>query len=358
MNQNADDRNLHQVQKDLSRTAQEQLFSWGKPDGREKIKRFVRGSLLRQQIAPADGYNWPHALLAEGLLAAAYLPEEEASCLKRYYEGWLAKGQPLFYLDNAAHGMPLLDLYQRTRDGRYLMAAEKLVDYLRSYPVDGEGNLAYRQREKNRIFADGLGMICPFLIRYGVLTGEEKLLELGVIQLKNFLRDGMDAGSGLPYHGFDSVSKVKYGCIGWGRAVGWLMGALSTSLRCLPKEHPHRAQLAEALRQLTDAAFSCQRKDGGFSWQLPAMEGPADTSAAAMIGCAMLDAHFLIDDNVKMQDNLQRLTEFLLEHTREGKTQDASGECEGFSQYPQRYGSYPWSNGPALRFFRLIDKMM
>ena len=37
-------------------------------------------------------------------------------------------------------------------------AAEKLVDYLRSYPVDGEGNLAYRQREKNRIFADGLGM--------------------------------------------------------------------------------------------------------------------------------------------------------------------------------------------------------
>lgn len=47
----------------------------------------------------------------------------------------------------------------------------------------------------------------------------------------------MDAASGLPYHGFDSDTGVKYGIIGWGRAVGWLMSGISESLAYLPEKH-------------------------------------------------------------------------------------------------------------------------
>ena len=38
----------------------------------------------------------------------------------------------------------------------------------------------------------------------------------------------------------------------------------------------------------------------------------------------------------------------LEQSVRNGRVYQCSGECEGFSQYPQRYGAYPWSLGPAL----------
>ena len=42
--------------------------------------------------------------------------------------------------------------------------------------------------------------------------------------------------SGLPYHGYDLKTKVKYGIIGWGRAVGWLLLAMADSYEYLEKE--------------------------------------------------------------------------------------------------------------------------
>ena len=47
----------------------------------------------------------------------------------------------------------------------------------------------------------------------------------------------------------------------------------------------------------------------------------------------------------------------ILKSVKEGRIYDCSGECEGFSQYPQVYGAYPWSLGPGLRFLLLRKKM-
>jgi hypothetical protein len=33
---------------------------------------------------------------------------------------------------------------------------------------------------------------------------------------------------------------------------------------------------------------------------------------------------------------------------KDGRVYQCSGECLDFAQYPQKYGAYPWSLGPAL----------
>lgn len=74
----------------------------------------------------------------------------------------------------------------------------------------------------------------------------------------------MDAASGLPYHGFDSDTGVKYGIIGWGRAVGWLMSGISESLAYLPEKTPQFSFLRDHFQKLSAIVVGFQKEDGSF----------------------------------------------------------------------------------------------
>lgn len=116
----------------------------------------------------------------------------------------------------------------------------------------------------NQIYADTIGMTAPFLCRYGKLRGESGLVKLGVMQIVHFLDHGMDEKTGLPYHGFDSATGMKYGCVGWGRAVGWLMMGIAETLACLPEQTPQFPFMQGHLQRLTRTVAEYQRQDGSF----------------------------------------------------------------------------------------------
>ena len=102
--------------------------------------------------------------------------------------------------------------------------------------------------------------------------------------LTEFLKYSMDEVTGLPYHGYDTKTKVKYGIIGWGRAVGWLMLAMCDSFEYLAEG---KEKLLLAYQKLVKKVLDYLREGGCFSGQLSTLEGPKDTSATAMIGYAM-----------------------------------------------------------------------
>ncbi len=70
----------------------------------------------------------------------------------------------------------------------------------------------------------------------------------------------------------NTALSVKYGIIGWGRATGWLLMGMS-GIICDTGDK----EVLAAFREIIDAVFTHQRRDGLFSWQLEAMDGPADT---------------------------------------------------------------------------------
>lgn len=107
-------------------------------------------------------------------------------------------------------------------------AVEKLAAYGMNYPVDEMGSFPYRAAQKNGyIFVDLIGLMCPFLYRYGVVYDRADVMELAVKQIVNFAAYGMDGVTGLPYHGYVADAACKYGIIGWGRAVGWLLRGMA-----------------------------------------------------------------------------------------------------------------------------------
>lgn len=344
-----------------------ELLSYGVPDIRTRLKNFVKKYILGRKIAPADLVFWPTGLLAAGLwnCRTQEMTLQIENALAAYFVRWQRKGMPLYFLDDLVAGETFLEQYLNESDktdkgfgaeeerkvkdaavGQYREAVDKMADYVLTYARDEAGSLLYRAGQGNGyVFADTLGLVCPFLYRYGMAFERQECMELAVKQIANFLAYGMDGESGLPYHGYDMADGCKYGIIGWGRAVGWMLRGMAG---CLLSEYGTE-RLKEPFIGLVDAVLVYQRPDGGFSWQLQAIEGPRDTSAAGMV-CAALKKGIELEilEGEKYRQAYECGKASLEKSIREGKVYDCSGECEGFAQYPQRYGAYPWALGPAL----------
>ena len=363
----------------LIENACKELLSYGVWDVRTRCKYLVKRWLLHSRMAKEDLVFWPTGLLAAGLWTcreelikgsqtkpAGEMPESAETqrliemienALAAYYERWQKRSMPLQVLDDLLSGEVLLHAFsemERTRANNILGlsgqalggALELLAAYGASQPADGAGSFYYRPAHGNTaVFVDGIGLACPFLYQYGETFGKMEYRELAVRQIVNFLSYGMDVGTGLPYHGYDMTDGCKHGIIGWGRAVGWLLRGM---VGCLSSDYG-RQRLETPYRELVKAVLPWQRPDGYFSWQLQALEGLADTSATGMICAAIrqgMEMGALAGEDCEKA--LSAGKRALEKSVRDGRVYHCSGECEGFSCYPQKYGEYPWSLGPAL----------
>lgn len=346
----------------MVKEAEYELLKYPKHTPVYYLKRPVKALTGRKQ-EPLDKINWPTGLLAKGL-ADYYMQNknsEEAliisKYLKKYFDRWIRHGCKMHYLDDAFSGMALIDLHQITGDEKYKKAADAMVKYLFHHETDEAGSFPYRPKQKNNyIFADGIGMVCPFLCKYGSTYGDTNAINLAAAQIQNFIGMGMDGKTGLPYHGYQYESGVKYGIIGWGRAVGWLMIGMAECLAYMEETTHGYETIKQSYRRLVDKVEVYQLENGLYSWQLGAKEGPVDTSATAMILYAIarsLDTKVLIGIH---KSRMMRGREALWNSVKDGKIYECLAECQGFCMYPQVYGAYPWSLGPALSLFVMTEE--
>jgi len=329
---------------------------------KDYTKRFFK-RLTGRYVPPRDHINWPSGLLANALVAyyQNHLSLEISLVIKHalinYYKRFIRSRQKFHYLDNVVAGYALIDLHQRTGDEQFKEVLDQMIKYLKQHPVDGEGSLPYRSAHNNmHIYVDAIGMICPFLCKYGFTYGDANATNLAIKQIKNFCRNGIDTRSGLPYHGYEYKSQTRYGIIGWGRACGWLMMGMVDSLIHMDKNNADYDEIKQTFRRLVDKVEAYQRDDGFYPWQLPAREGPIDTSATAMILYAIARG---IENDILIGIHRSRLLrgwDALINAVEDGKLCNCLAECGGFGIYPQKYDAYPWSLGPALSLFSISIK--
>ena len=337
---------------------------------KQKIKQWIKTCVPGMTPEKAERYSWPQALLAMGLLQAYEQTKDKTalSSVFSYLRRWKNSGYPIAHVDHVMNGSVALwteEILTREKreDAESLEAlwicregADICAGWIKAAKKTADGILAYRSQHPDWLFADTLGMLCPFACRYGVQKQDKELLNLGIRQLELFFQKGMDEKTGLPYHGYDEKTGMKYGIIGWGRACGWMLLGLSQSIlwiseqsaacpssQSVAREGCNRLLLLQ--QQLLDSVFAWQRADGGFSWQLQAREGHRDTSAEGMIGYgAWLAAETAaVQRSEQWSPALSRLTAIMQTSIRDGRVTDCSGECKGFAEYP-------WGSGSALAF--------
>lgn len=327
----------------------EQLRAYPKWSKKDYIK-YILKKILGKNPPKRNTFFWPHAMLAMGLVEYAWISEKSGvlDALREYYSDWKKKGCPLQYVDDVMNGCALI--YLNDKAGGWDEEIKKMREMVFSHPSDKEGNLLYRTHCPNYVFADTLGMVVPFLTEYyRVHPQDTEALELAEKQILNFLQNGMDEDTGLPYHGFDTGDGSKCGIIGWGRAVGWLLLGMAYFVKNVPNPDP---QIVQDLKDILLKVCKYQRKDGSFAWQMTTREGHEDTSATAMICYAAkigMDKLVLTDNERRELERCIHIgAKSLYKNISGGNITNCSGECLGFAMYPQVYGTYPWAQGMTL----------
>ena len=348
---------------------------------KDRAKDLVKSAMGRS-VRTKDPLFWPAGMLMLGLVearraiferhdsipGAQELIDDIDAVILKHITLWKNKhGSKVEYIDDALAGAALVKLYQQSYDEGLRTAckdaADKIYTFLLTSPRDEKGTIVYNaDRSAGNVFSDGVGMVGMFLAIYGDVFEKKESLELAKVQLSNFRKYGMDERTGLPYHGYaiKDGALEKKGVLSWGRAAGWLIMGLSEYALVTEEKkeftdwdedsEPEVEQtdsLAKWFMELSEIFLSYQRTEGGYGWQIQALQGHLDTSATGMVVYGLLNG-LRETDRLETVQALNSSFAAIESARQEGKILEALSSCDDFGVHYQVYGSYPWGQGAAL----------
>jgi rhamnogalacturonyl hydrolase YesR len=200
----------------------------------------------------------------------------------------------------------------------------------------------YRKDQSQKVYiVDTLGMVCPFLIRYGILFNKEASVQLAFEQLDYYTRFGLDKDSFLPSHAIYQTNNIKVGPHNWGRGIGWYFFPMSEYYKYVDKEifQIELNGLQESLEIL---------KTGEGVWnQFPGISNKFDASPTVMYMYAF--------NNINPGTYSKEMVYNLLKpHIYNGVIGPTSGGAFGINNYSRTFGQSELTQGIFLMLLSTV----
>lgn len=239
-----------------------------------------------------DGHEAPKWDYKIGMILTAYQKLYSKTNDPKYYDyvkgyadvfidetGAIKKFDPKNHsLDNINAGKILFDLYDKTKEEKYLTALKTLRNNFDDYPRTQSGGFWHKKIYPNQMWLDGLYMGEPFYARYITeLEAGEKLNDVAH-QFELLHNHTFDKKTNLYFHAWDESKQMPWANKEtgtaphiWLRALGWYGMALVDVLDYLPKDHSKRNELIGYLNELAIAVSKYQDKSGLW-YQIPNLQ--------------------------------------------------------------------------------------
>ena len=208
-------------------------------------------------------------------------------------------------LDGVNPAKNLLTLYKITNDKKYRKGAYRVFQQLLGQPRTKEGNFWHKQVYTQQVWLDGLYMAQPFYMEYDVLFNNSKNIEDIYNQLSNVQEIMRDKVTGLYYHGYDSVKEQNWADKKtglsqnfWLRSLGWLsMALLDTLTNASDKGSDNWKKLEKMFIDLIDSMLKFQDDETGMWFQVPNYphrgKNYLETTGSAMYSYSLLKGYRL-----------------------------------------------------------------
>ena len=134
---------------------------------------------------------------------------------------------------SAAIGYPMLEVYERTKDARYLEAARLQAEAILRAPRTRDGGISCRFESKE-LWVDFIYLMGPFLARYGRIAGERKHIDEAFAQYEVHGRHLIDPFTNLTRHAWCETPNHFPQSTLWARGNGWLSARPSICSRSRP----------------------------------------------------------------------------------------------------------------------------
>ena len=237
---------------------------------------------------------------------------------------------------------------------KYNKAMDRVMEVILDH-LGEDGTVCYRKDIENYRLVDTIGMICPFLIRYGVMNNKQEPIDLAIRQIEKYSRYGVHAGTNIPAHAYHVKNKVPMGIFGWGRGVGWYALGLIDSYEELTRDHPKKGYLRKNIALLAESLIKFQRPDGGWGHSFFMDDNIYDSSATSMALYFLKKS--LMNNIISGEVYIKALDKGMLmleRSTRKDGTVDYSqGDTKGIGTYSTLFREMPFTQGIVLALLEM-----
>jgi unsaturated rhamnogalacturonyl hydrolase len=174
-----------------------------------------------------------------------------------------------YNIDYLNSGKVLFDVYKETRNEKYRLAMDRLVNQMKLHPRTFEGAFWHKLVYQHQVWLDGIYMGSPFLAQYAATFNKPELTNDVINQFLVCARHTYDPKTGLYYHAWDESHNQKWANKQtgqspnfWGRSMGWWFMALVDVLDYIPADHPDRDKLISIIKGLAETLPKYQDKTG------------------------------------------------------------------------------------------------
>lgn len=247
-------------------------------------------------------------------------------------------GTPSFHfneVDQVPFGIAAINLYRISGAVKYKYFADFVYAKLCLWSDKESKIIPYRRQNQRYYFNDALGMVCPFLVRYGFYFRQKEATILAYKQLNYFIKYGLDLKSDLPSHALSIETNFKLGPTNWGRGIGWYFIALSEYIKFSKDD----TFLQNALK-LVDSLNKLKTKDDTWS-QFPGTSDKFDASATTLI-------MYSINNILKNCYTKNQIVNILRNHITCGIIDSTSGDTYNINYYSRTFGKSELSQGVLL----------
>lgn len=189
---------------------------------------------------------------------------------------------------SASIGFPMLEFFERTREKRYLESAELQAQAILRAPRTRDGGISCRF-ESNELWVDFIYLMCPFLARYGRITGNALYIDEAFTQYEVHARHLIDPFTGLSRHAWCETPNHFPQSTLWARGNGWLVCAAVDLLEIAP-DHKGAKYVAETCRAALRAMQSLQDRSGFLRHILDDRFSKYEASSTVMYAYALAKA--------------------------------------------------------------------
>lgn len=144
-----------------------------------------------------------------------------------------------------------------------------------------DGTIARNRPHHNAVWLDDMFMAIPAMATRAAYTGDTKSLDQAAQAATGFFSRMWMPEKGFFRHGWvEGLGRQPE--MGWSRANGWAILAMSQLLDALPENHPKRAEILEMFRKHADTLARTQSVNGFWHQLIDRPETYEETSATAI----------------------------------------------------------------------------
>jgi unsaturated rhamnogalacturonyl hydrolase len=181
---------------------------------------------------------------------------------------------PAEHVDYRVIGIVPLEIYQQTKEKRYLDFGKDLAD--KQWNKQNARGITHEAR----YWIDDMYMITAVQMQAYRSTGDERYLDRAARTMVDYL-DRLQQPNGLFYHAPDSLFY-------WGRGNGWQAAGMTELLLELPKNHPTRPRILKGYYLMMDSLLKYQAENGLWRQLMDMPESWVETSGTGMFTFAFV----------------------------------------------------------------------